>query len=174
MTEYQHLNADELLHVAMESEQLTDEARMALDVELRTRGISAADIDSYRADYVAADEAEKLRAARRIAGAPYRSNKGFGTKFLGKTHRSRDPLAKFEEYDTTLWFVVFWFPVFPIASFTVRRSLKRWLGITFASDENPLQRHPRDWNQILLTWVKASAILLALRLTYLILLHFGR
>lgn len=169
MTEYQHLNVDELLHVAIESEQLSDEARLALEAELRTRRISAADIDSYRVDYVAADRAEGARTANRLAGMSY--SRGFGKKYLGRARRCRDPLGKFDEYDTTLWFIVFWFPVFPIASFTVRRDLTRWLGLTFASDENPLQRHARDWEQILLTWVKASALLLALRLSYLMLLR---
>src|SRR5579863_2457600 len=33
------------------------------------------------------------------------------------------------------------------------------------------ERHPRNWEQILLTWVKAAAVLLAIRPTFLLLLR---
>ncbi len=170
MAEYQHLTVDELLHLAEEREQLTDEARLVLDAELSRRRLSSSDIDSYRLQCAAADNAEKLNRA-----APqYISTVGLGKKFLGKANRCRDPLGGFEEYDTTLWFVVLRLPIFPIATYTVRRDLERWLGMVFASDEIALQRHPRNWDQILLTWVKASALLLALRLAFLMLLHHLR
>jgi hypothetical protein len=163
MAEYQHLTADELLHLAEEREQLTDEARGALDAELIRRRLSSSDIDSYRQEREAADKAEKLKRIVRF----YIHNVGLGKKFLGKTNRHRDPSGLSEKYDTTLWFVVLWFPVFPIATFTVRRDLERWLGMVVASDAVALERHPRNWEQILLTWVKASALLLALRLAFL-------
>jgi hypothetical protein len=51
------------------------------------------------------------------------------------------------------------------------RDLDRWLGLTFASREIALERRPRNWEQILLTWVKATAVLLALRLIFLLLVH---
>jgi len=94
-----------------------------------------------------------------------------GKKFLGKTKRHRDPSGLFEHYDTTLWFIVLWFPVFPIASYTVRRELERWLGMVVPSDAVAIERHPRNWEQILLTWVKAASLLLALRSTFLLLLR---
>jgi hypothetical protein len=76
----------------------------------------------------------------------------------------------FEHYNTTLWFVILWVPIFPIATYTVRRELEPWWGGVSASDEIA-QRHPRNWEQILLTWVKASLTLFALRLTFLLLLR---
>jgi hypothetical protein len=45
------------------------------------------------------------------------------------------------------------------------------MGKAFASTEIALERHPRNWEMILLTWAKASAFVLALRLLFLILLH---
>jgi hypothetical protein len=36
---------------------------------------------------------------------------------------------------------------FPIAAYTVRRDLERWLGIVFASGGIPLQRHTGNWNK---------------------------
>ncbi len=114
-----------------------------------------------------ADKADKLRRA-----APQLlPSVGLGKKFLGKTKRHRDPSGLFEHYDTTLWFIVLWFPVFPIASYTVRRELERWLGMVVPSDAVAIERHPRNWEQILLTWVKAASLLLALRSTFLLLLR---
>lgn len=167
MAEYQHLTPDELLHLAEEREQLTDEARVALDAELSRRRLSLSDIDSYRLQREAAEKADKLKRAVRS----YIPDVGLGKKFLGKANRHRDPSGLFERYDTTLWFVVLWLPVYPIATYTVRRDLERWLGMVVASDAVALERHPRNWEQILLTWVKASALLLALRLAFLMWWH---
>ena len=166
MPDYQNLTDDELLHVGTEREQLTEDARVALDGELARRRLSAAEIDAYKVEYVKTDKAEKLKIANQV-GTNFTARRGVGKKFLGKANRRLDPSGRFEEYESTQWFVVFWFPVFPIASFTVRRDFERWLGMVFASDPVALERHPRDWEQILLTWVKAAAFLLALRLLFL-------
>lgn len=146
MPEYQNLTQGELLHLAEEREQLTDEARLALDGELSRRKLSSSDIDSFRLQREAADKADRLKRA-----APsYIHSVGLGKKFFGKTNRHRDTERRFEQYDTTLWFVVLWFPVFPIAAYTVRRDLERWLGMLVASDPVAVERHPRNWEQILL------------------------
>ncbi len=164
MPEYQHLTEGELLRLAEEEEQLTDDARLALDEELCRRQLSSSDIDSYRIERKAAAKADKLKRAVRS----YIPDVGLGKKFLGKANRKRDPGGLFELYGATLWFVVLWFPVFPIATFTVRRDLERWWGGISASDPIALERHPRNWEQILLTWVKAASVLLALRLIFLL------
>ena len=112
MAEYQHLTVDELLHLAEKREQLTDEARLALDSELSRRGLSPSDTDAYRIEREAADNAEKMKRVVRF----YIPNVGLGKKFLGKADRLRDPSGLFEQYDGTLWFVILWFPVFAIAT----------------------------------------------------------
>jgi hypothetical protein len=100
MADYQHLTADELLHLAEESERLTDEARLALDSELSQRRLSPADIDSYRLRRETADESDKLKRAR----PSYIHNVALGKRFFGKTNRLRDTENLVEQYDTTLWF----------------------------------------------------------------------
>ena len=167
MADYGHLTADELLHLAEEREQLTQEARLAIDAELNRRKLAPSDIDSYRVDREAADKADRLRRAVRS----YIPHVGLGKKFLGKTNRRRDASGSSEQYETTLWFVALWFPIFPIATFTVNRELERWLGLTVASSEVAIERHPRNWEQILLTWIKAALVVLALRLAFLLLLR---
>jgi hypothetical protein len=167
MLRYEHLTEDELLHVADEREQLTDEARLALESELRRRNLSTSEVNAYKQECTDNNEADKLRRA----GRQFIPNLGLGKKFLGKTNCRRDPSDPFELYESTLWFIVLWFPVYPIATYTMRRDRERWLGMTLTSNEIALDRHPRNWEMILLTWVKASAFLLGLRITYLLLLH---
>lgn len=128
MAQYQDLTEDELLNLASEREQLTDEARLALESELGRRNLSEPEVSAYKRQYADDIEAEKLRRARR------QTVRGFGRKFMEKTNRRRDPHDQFELYESTLWFVVLWFPIYPIATYTVRRDLERWLGMTFASD----------------------------------------
>src|SRR5258708_4218410 len=167
MLEYERLAPDELPHLAEEREQLTDEARLALDGELNRRKLSSSDIDSYRVQREAGEKADRLKRAVRS----FIPNGGLGKKFLGKTNRHRDASGLFEGYETTLWFVVLWLAIFPIATFTVKRELDRWLGFTVASREVAIERHPRNWEQILLTWAKTALVVLALRLTFLLLLR---
>jgi len=45
------------------------------------------------------------------------------------------------------------------------------MGIPYKSEAQIISRHPRDWEQILLTSVKTAAFLLALRLGWLYLVH---
>ena len=164
MPEYQHLTDDELLHLGEEGDQLTEEARHELEAELGRRKLSSRDVDSYRLQREAAQESDELKRAT----PKFVHHSGVGQMFLGKTNRRRDPSGLFEQYDATLWFVVFWLPVFPIATYTVKRSLERWLGLAWAGGETAVERHSRNWEQILLTWVKAAALVLVLRLVFLL------
>jgi len=167
MLRYQQLTEDELLHIADEKEQLSDEARLALESELSRRNLSTSEVNAYKRQSADENEADKLRRARQQVV----HNVGLGKKFFGKANCRRDPSDLFELCESTLWFVVLWFPVYPIATYTVRRDLERWLGMVFKSSEIALDRHPRNWEMILLTWVKASALVVGLRLVFLLLVH---
>jgi hypothetical protein len=162
--EYQYLTTDEVLRIASQKEQLTDEARMTLETELARRKLSDEEVQSYKVEYLAAERVEKARSANRIFGPSWSSHRGIGFKFLGKSNGRRDPSGRFEEYESTQWFIIFSFPVFPVATFTVRRVLSRRLGIVFKSEPHTIQRHPRNWEQILATWIKAVLILWAILL----------
>jgi hypothetical protein len=92
MPEYERLTHDELLHLAEEKAQLTDEARVALEAEIMRRRLSPSDLDAYKLQGVAADKADKLKRATPdliLSG-------GLGKKFLGKANRHRDPTGLFE------------------------------------------------------------------------------
>jgi len=167
--EYLNLTDDEVLQLAVELGELTDDARLALDSELSRRKLSVKDIQSHKIAYEHAQKLEQARTQRRILNRGSYNNSGIGFGFRGKRNVHRDPSGQSEQYDSTRWFVVFWIPIFPIATFTVRRTITRPMGINFKSDPQIVARHPRDWEHILRTWVKTAAILLALRLLYLFL-----
>jgi hypothetical protein len=169
MAQYETLTDDEVLQIATEREQLTDDARMLLDSELARRKLSITDIHSQKLAYERAEKLERARLGHRILSQSTFSRPGFGINLLGKRNIRRDPAGHFQEYDATQWLVVFWLPIFPIATCTVHRTLSRWFGLTFKSDPQIIARHPRNWEQILLTWVKTAAVLLVLRLLFLFL-----
>jgi len=170
VADYQHLTDDEVLQIANELAQLTDDARTVLDSELARRKLSIEDVRSQKLAYLRALRLESARTQHRLFnGWPY--DGGIGVTFIGKRNLRQGPSEESEEYETTRWFAVFWFPVFPIASFTVRRFRSRWLGLTLWSTPAIIARHPRNWEQILLTWVKAVSVVLALWLAYLYLIY---
>lgn len=171
MPDYQHLTDDEVLQIANERDQLTDDARVVLDSELVRRKLSIKDVYSQKLAYVRAEKLERARTQHRIINRGSFDSSGIGFGFRGKRNLRRDPQGRFEEYESTRWFIILWLPVYPIATFTVHRTLSRGLGIVFKSDPQPIERHPRNWEQILLTWVKAAAVLLAMRLAWTLLIH---
>ena len=164
MPQYQNLTEYELLHLASEIDQLTDEARLALESELSRRKLSASEVTAYKRQFAYDEAAENLRRARPQSSPIH----GLGKKFFGRANRRSDPSGLFELYESTLWFYVLWFPVYPIATYTVRRNVERWLGSTLTSNETALERHSRNWEMILWTWVKAFGVVLAIRLVFLL------
>jgi hypothetical protein len=104
MRRYQHLTEDELFELADEKEQLTDEARIALESELSRRNLSTAEVNAYKRQRADDNKADKLRRARRQVIPNLGLGKRFlGKRFLGKTNCRRDPSDLFELYESTLW-----------------------------------------------------------------------
>lgn len=54
MQDYQQLSRDEVLRLVLEKDQLTDEARVALDAEVARRGLSHDDFIAFRVEEAAA------------------------------------------------------------------------------------------------------------------------
>jgi len=172
--EYQTLTDDEVLQLAAERDELTADAQLVLDSELARRRLSIEDVHSHKIAYDHSKKLEQARTQRMILRRGARDQSGIGFRFLGKRNVRRDPSDQFEECDSPRWFTVLWIPVFPIGTFTVRRTIRRWMGIRFKSDPQIITRHPRNWEQILLTWGETAAVLLALGLAYLLLVHSSR
>jgi hypothetical protein len=160
MPEYSHLTDDEVTHLAEECGELTDEAKHDLDLELRRRNISLADVAAYHA------ESQRLSPPSdpNLLWASAYPSHGMGRKILGKAKCSHDPASEFEEFDTTLWFLIFWLPVIPLASYTVKREVHRGWKWFVPRRMWIVRKLPRNWEQILATWLKAAVLLLAIRL----------
>lgn len=159
MPDYQYLTRDELLNLAQQRDQLTDEARFELDSEIGKRKIAAIEISGYARETLAQRDAAERRRKRSRTYYEGRNN-----RFIGKTNPKLDARLRVEEFDTTLWLVIL-ISVFPLASYRIRRRHRRWWNPFPSARLHVLETKPRDWEQILWTWVKTAAILLGLGLT---------
>lgn len=168
MPDYQRLTRDEVLHLTLESDQLTDDARLALDVEISSRRIPLSDIESFKIETRAAQAKED-----RNVHAAKTSSSHVGKKFFGQKNRTHDARFRIEEYDTTLWFFAFWFPIIPLGSYRNRRLFRRPWNLCASDEFHILQKLPqRNWGQILVTWIKAMLVLLILRFAVPFVLHY--
>ena len=156
MPDYQQLTTDELLNIAQQRKHLTDEARSLLDSELVRRNISALEIQTFARRLQANERAEERKRTRLINSYQNRNK-----QFLGKKNFRRDPRKRIDEFDTTLWFIVA-IPIFPISSHRIRRHSRRWWNLCPSDTIHILKTKPRDWQQILMTWCKTAAVLLAI------------
>jgi hypothetical protein len=146
MPHYQTLSRDELLRLSLEKSQLTDEARSSLDAELARRRLSEDDIVTFKAEETAATQARGKEV--------HEVSFSFVEKKLrGRTNYTHDPRFRIEEFEATLWVVLFWVPVLPLASYRIRREFRHW-WICASDRYRVLERLPRNWEQILVTWIK--------------------
>ena len=151
--EYQSKTDDELLRLALDSEQLTPEAGAALNDELARRRIDKHE----QLEAFIQQEEERKEEQRRNSGNlfilhPY----GVGRDRFGKAGCIYSPETGKERFKTTVFVVLLWLPLIPTGTFIVEK--KRAF---FSRQVTVLQRLPLDWEQVLKVWVVASAILLA-------------
>jgi hypothetical protein len=120
--EYQNLTRNELMRLALERDQLTESAQLALDAEIGSRRITSVDLESFNAESLAAraEEDRKIDPITISLGQ-------LGKKFFGRKNFSHDPHLRIEEFDTRLWFFALWFPIFAIATYRIRKLYhRRW------------------------------------------------
>lgn len=165
---YQNKTNEELLQLARALEQLAPEASIALANELRRRGIDGAD----RLKAFSEEEDRYKREKENNPGAFFFFyHLGIGRKRFGKAERSYNSETGIERFKTTVFVILFWFPLIPTGSYVVER--KRGF---FSNQIKILERLPLAWEQVLQVWVVASAGLLVLILTlkHLPSILFGR
>jgi hypothetical protein len=160
--DYAALTLDELLRLAYQKNELTVEARRALDLELNRRQVTP-EVLAVGQTEIAKFERDEERDVREFS----LMTGGIARKLFGKSKYACDERHRIEEFSATLWFVLLWIPVFPIATYRVRRRFRRWWQFWVSDRYHVFDKLPRDWEQILLTWVKAAAVLLGLRLAWL-------
>ena len=157
MPDYSNLSRDELINLAQERGQLTDEARADLNAELSSRGVTALEIKSYAQETIAQKRREES-ATRPKVFYEGKNKQLFGKKNLVSRRRRR-----VEEFDTTVWFVL-GIPLVPLYSCRVRRFSRRWWNLCWPVTIHVIATRPLDWEQIIGTWTKAAVVMAALLL----------
>jgi len=126
---YRRLSDDELEYLLEDFDNLLADAQSCLMAELRTRGQTDATI----AATIDASKKHKLPLSSMDGFDPDLTRKigsvtnfrGLGRIFYGKTNYIYNELFAFEEYDTTLWWIVQFIPLIPRGSFRIRRKRQR-------------------------------------------------
>jgi hypothetical protein len=166
MPDYQQLSRDEVLRLVLEKDQLTDEARLALEAEVARRGLSHDDFADFKSDEATALRERQKEIERATPRQTYK-------EFRGRKNYCHDARFRIEEFDTTLWIVGFWVPFVPLTSLRIRRKFRRWWNVCVSDQYRVIEGRPLDWEQILLTWIKTAAVLLLIWITLPFLLeHF--
>jgi len=157
MPQYEYLTDSEIMNLTGQIQDLTPEAQSELQIEIKRRNITSDILHSYQ------EESSKIKQEEMLK-IRLRSYRGTGTKLYGETSRNFDALSGDETFETTLWFVIFWFPLFPIASYEIKLRYREnwWERILPNTEFTVLRKLPRNWYQIFFTWIKAIAIVFAL------------
>jgi hypothetical protein len=153
-TEYESRSDDDLLRLTLVHDQLTEESRAALFAELDQRGIRA------ETGLPALRKKEEALAAycRKQPGAMFFiPHLGIGRKSFCKSHCVADPSTGTEEFDSTVFIVLFWLPLIPIGTWRMRRKA----GL-FPTRCEGVDRLPLDWHQVRIVWSVALATVAAL------------
>jgi hypothetical protein len=164
MPDYHSLTRDELLNLAQERNQLTDEARQELDAELSLRNVTPNETTSYSRATISRRKTEE---GRKRSDVVYETR---NKQFFGKKNRATHPQKRIEEFDTTLWFVIS-VPLIPLFSCRVRRFSREGWKILCPGRVHVLEKRTRDWEQILRTWLKTVLVVAAAILGLWIFLH---
>jgi|1185.fasta_scaffold250725_2 hypothetical protein len=152
-TEYATKTDDDLLRLQLQSKDLTPEASAALTLELSKRAMDGKDqLRAFR------DRGEpRKHQAKTTSPSIFIGRYGIGHWYLGKADRTRDPATRTERFKTTVFVLLFWFPLFPTGTYLVERQ-----GSSFLSGQiRILQKLPLNWGQVLKVWALAAAGLLA-------------
>ena len=150
--DYSRKTDDELLTLALEADSLTTEARSALSGELRRRKLdSPARLSEFSTEQNHYKHLDDIDIGK-VTPSLLRS-RGIGRRAYGRSNVEIRGTS--EEYDTTVFAVVFFFPLVPIGSYRFSREQGR-------RQFQVLDKKPLDWSQVLWVWVKALAIVAAI------------
>jgi hypothetical protein len=151
--QYREKTDEELLRLALGREQLTPEASLALTGELARRGIAS----EARLEVARKDEQERKAENERSLGTLGVFHLfGVGRIRLGNADPVYNPETGLERFRTTVFIVLFCFPLIPTGTYLVER--KRGY---FPDDLTVLEKLRLDWEQILKIWVVAAGSILA-------------
>jgi len=150
--EYESKSDQELLRLSLVTEELTEEAKNVLADEMARRRIdSSALMEAARHE----EQERKAQNERDIGTLGFSLLFFSGRMRFGKGDRVYDPKTASERFKTTVFIVLFCFPLIPTGTYIVQRNRESPLDLT------SLERLPLDWEQVLRVWVVATGSILA-------------
>lgn len=149
--EYQTKSDDELLRLALDAQQLTSEAQFALSGELTRRRLNT----SEALENARQNEDERIAEIERDPGKEFFIPwGGIGRMRFGKANKTLDASTGCQQFRSTVFVVLLWFPLVPIGTYLMERK-------TFTDDAYGVQKLPLDWEQVLSVWAVAMGSVLA-------------
>jgi len=140
---------DELLRLALEPDSLTTEARAALSDELRKRRLDSparlAEFSKEQDYYKHSDDID--------IGNLTLSFRGNGRRAYGRSNVEIRGTS--EEYDTSVFAVICYFPLVPLGTYRFSREQGR-------KQFQVLDKKPLNWPQVILVWLRALAVAAAI------------
>lgn len=150
LPQYAIRSDDELMRLALDSRSLTEEARGVLTEELRKRKLDTPDQLNR---FVDGEKHHKHLLDIDIGDLVLIVPHGVGRRAYGQTNA--EIIGTREEYDSTVFAVAFYFPLIPMGTYRFSREQNSKLF-------QVLEKKPLNWTQIMLVWLKAIAILIAI------------
>jgi hypothetical protein len=148
---YRTLSDGELLRLRLEFDDLTENAQLAMEAELRARGLATQErMESFRAIDA---ERKRVRDIRDRGPGEFALWVPWGIGYMqfGKANRRRYADSKTQEYTTTTFFLFLWFPLIPIQTYRI---------LDHGWELDWLERLPLDWSQVRSVWGRAVGLIL--------------
>ncbi|HLV86508.1 MAG TPA: hypothetical protein VKV39_05985 [Candidatus Sulfotelmatobacter sp.] len=153
---FQGKTNEELLRIALHIGQLSPETTSILRAELARRRLD----DPERVNSTRLEDARRRAEEANDPGTLFFfSRLGFGRIRFGKAEYTYDAETHLEKFKTTLFWVLFWFPLIPSGTCRVERRRK-----FFSRKIRSWEKLPLDWKQVLRVWMAATAIIFGLML----------
>lgn len=161
---YENMSDGQLLQTANEG-GLVDEAEQALANELRRRNLKKSDLVHHKESPRA-----RLRHEATERELPLSRCGGTGLFFFGRRYLcASDKDANIQL--RTKWIALSWLPLIPLASYRFRCRRQGWKFFHW-TDQVVLNQVPLNWDQVFLTWVKASPFYIAILIFFCVWLKF--
>jgi hypothetical protein len=150
---YENMSDGQLLQTANEG-GLVDEAKQTLAEELRRRNLKAGDLPRHK-------ESPRSRLRREATERELPTRTGpTGFVFYGRHYLT--PADKEASIQLrTKWVALGGLPIIPLASYRFKCKQRGWKFFHW-TDQVVINRVPLNWDQVLLTWLKASPFYIAI------------
>lgn len=147
--EYKTKSDEELLRIHFDAADLTEEARIALAAEMRSRQVNTSQtIATFR------KEEQQRRKDDELERVKFDPRKVFGFRF-GKADYEYDPETGIETFTTTLFLNLSSIPIIPFGTYRVEKKK----GLRF--DYRIIKKLPLNWQQVLRSWSYSAIVILA-------------